>query len=244
MHNCSSFDIYMKLFDCQVQPIMQYGAEIWGLDKAAQHCEKVHLFALKKFLHVELRTPNDLVYKELNRYPVTINFVISCIRYWLRLLAMDDDRLPKKAYVMLRNLDERGKSTWVTSVRLCLFQYGFGFVWLNQGVGGVREFLRVFKQRMIDCRWQTWNDHVDNSERFCMYRSFCTSLHSVPLYLQLDINSHLKFIMTKFRFGISDLAVHYYRYRQHTRRHLICPVCKNGEENEIHFVFCCPVYED
>jgi hypothetical protein len=72
MYNCSSFDIYMKLFDCQVQPIMQYGAEIWGLDKAAQHCEKVHLFALKKFLHVELRTPNDLVYKELNRYPVTI----------------------------------------------------------------------------------------------------------------------------------------------------------------------------
>jgi hypothetical protein len=244
MYNCSSFDVYMKLFDAQVQPIMQYGSEIWGLDKAAQHCEKVHLFALKKFLSVDLRTPNDFVYNELGRHPTIINSVINCIRYWLKLLVMDDNRLPKKAYVMLRKLDERGKVTWVTNVRKCLFQYGFGFVWLNQGVGGVKEFLRFFKQRMIDCKWQNWNEHVNDSERFCVYRTFCDFSHSLPLYLNLEMDSHLKFIMTKFRFGVSDIAVHHFRYRQHTPRNLICPVCKNGEENEIHFVFCCPLYEE
>ena len=141
-------------------------------------------------------------------------------------------------------MDDRGKSTWVTNVRLCLYQYGFGFVWLNQGVGGVKDFLRVFKQRMIDCRWQNWDEHVNTSERFCMYRTFCGSLHSIPLYLKLDIDRHLKFIMTKFRFGVSDIAVHHFRYKQHTPRDLTCPVCKNCEENELHFMFCCPFYED
>ena len=52
----------MKLFDSQIQPIVQYGAEVWGLDKAAVCCEKVHLFALKRFLGVSTRTPNDLIY--------------------------------------------------------------------------------------------------------------------------------------------------------------------------------------
>ena len=52
-------ELYMKLVDAQVQPIVQYGAEIWGMDKAAQHCEQVHLFALKKILGVEMRTPNE-----------------------------------------------------------------------------------------------------------------------------------------------------------------------------------------
>ena len=244
MYNCSSFDVYFKLFDAQVQPIMQYGAEIWGLDKAAQHCEKVHLFALKKFLSVDMRTPNDLVYKELNRFPVTVNSALSCIRFWLKLLHMEDTRLPKKAYIMLRNLDARGKTTWVTNVRLCLYRYGFGYVWLHQGVGGVKEFLCTFKQRMIDCRWQNWSEHVNESNRFCMYRLFCGSLQNFPSYLNLDMDSHLKFIMTKFRFGVSDLTVHHYRYRHYTPRDLICPMCNNGEENEVHFMFCCPFYKE
>eukprot|EP00745_Piridium_sociabile_P027161 TRINITY_DN43758_c0_g1_i14.p1 TRINITY_DN43758_c0_g1~~TRINITY_DN43758_c0_g1_i14.p1 ORF type:complete len:153 (+),score=18.06 TRINITY_DN43758_c0_g1_i14:45-461(+) len=61
----NSLSLYLKLFDAQIQPIAQYGAELWGLDKAAHHCEKVHLFALKRFLAVEMRTPNQFVYLSL-----------------------------------------------------------------------------------------------------------------------------------------------------------------------------------
>ena len=58
-----SLDVLMKLFDNQIQPIVQYGAKIWGLDNAAIYCEKVHLFALKKYLGVSMQTPNDLIYQ-------------------------------------------------------------------------------------------------------------------------------------------------------------------------------------
>ena len=243
VYNNQSLDVFLRLFDAQVQPIMQYGSEVWGLDKAAQHCEKVHLFALKKFLSVNMRTPNDFVYNELNRYPITINSIVSCIRYWLKIVQMDDHRLPKKAYLMLYNLDAKGKTTWVSNVRLCLFQYGFGFVWMNQSVGGVNEFLRVFKERLVDCRWQTWHDHVCNSDRFGVYKSFCGTSHLVPRYLQMNIDRHMKFIMTKFRFGVSDLAVHFYRYRNPTQANLKCLLCNEAEENEIHFVLCCPFFD-
>ena len=47
-----------------------------------------------------------------------------------------------------------------------------------------------------------------------------------------------------FRFGISDLFLHYYRYRKHSVTDLVCPLCKSNEENEIHFVFCCPALDD
>ena len=46
--NSNTVEVFLKLFDAQVQPIVQYGSELWGLDKAAVHIEKVHLFALKK----------------------------------------------------------------------------------------------------------------------------------------------------------------------------------------------------
>ena len=187
MYNSQSFEVYMKLFDAQVQPILQYGAEIWGLDDASIQCENVHILALKKFLYVKPRTPNDLVYKELNRHPITINSTVRCIRYWIKLLSMDDRRIPRKAYLMLRGLEEKGKRNWATKIRECLYQNGFGYVWLNQGVADVITFINSFKQRLIDCRWQQWSDHVNCSTRFYVYSMFCANNRNVlPVYLQLD----------------------------------------------------------
>ena len=51
MLNNNSVEVFLKLSGAQVQPVVQYGSELWGLDKAAVHIEKVHLFALKNFLH-------------------------------------------------------------------------------------------------------------------------------------------------------------------------------------------------
>ncbi|WP_419640662.1 hypothetical protein, partial [Thiolapillus sp.] len=244
MLNNNSVEVFLKLFDAQVQPIVQYGSELWGLDKAAMHIEKVHLFALKKFLALDMRTPNDLVYGETDRFPITLNSAIRCIRYWLKLTCMDEDRLPRKAYLMLYNLDARGKRNWASNVRMQLFQYGFGFVWMNQGVGVVSNFIRVFRERLIDCRWQNWEDHIQTSDRFSMYRKFNSISHCTKTYITMNMDRHLKCIMTKFRLGVSELSVHYYRYRNHTEENLICPFCKEMKEDEVHFVLCCPVLDD
>ena len=116
---------------------LSLGAELWGLNTAAVRCEKVHLSALKKFLRVEMRTPDELVYGETNRYPLFVNSAVRRIRYWLNLTRMNISGLPCKAYRMLRELAARGKRNWVSNVRCKLNQFGFGYVWLNQGVEGI-----------------------------------------------------------------------------------------------------------
>ena len=89
--NNNNLSLLLRLFDAQVQPIAQYGSELWGLEDAACQCEKVHLFVLKKFLCVDRRTPNDLVYGETGRYPIFINSIVNCLRYWLKLTRMNDE---------------------------------------------------------------------------------------------------------------------------------------------------------
>ena len=239
----TSFKLFIKIFDAQVQPIMQYGSELWGMNKAAQDCESLHLFALKKFLGLSMRTPNDLVYGETNRYPVYINSAVQCLRYWFKLLEMEARRIPKKAYNMLFELDSKGKINWVTDMRTCLYKYGFGDVWLCQGVGNKNVFIRIFRQRLIDCRWQMWTDHVENSDRFSIYRSFCIS-HEVKSYLTLNMDRHLLNTLVRFRLGVSALFTHYYRYRNVGDNDLLCPLCKESEEDEMHFVLCCPALRE
>ena len=57
---------------------------------------------------------------------------------------MDEDRLLRKAYLMLYNLDARGRRNWASNVRMQLFRYGFEFAWMNQGVGVASNFILFF----------------------------------------------------------------------------------------------------
>ena len=75
---------------------------------------------------------------------------------------------------------------------------------LNQGVADVNRFIRVFRERLIDCMWQNWNYDVQNSNRFDFYRLF-RPLHCIPTYIAMDLGTHVKRIMTRFRFCVSDI---------------------------------------
>ena len=90
------------------------------------------------------------MYGETDRFPFTVNTAIRCIRYWLKLTFTAEDGLPRKAYLMLYNIEARGKRNWASNVRMKLFQYGFGFVWMNQNVEGVSEFICALRERLID----------------------------------------------------------------------------------------------
>ena len=90
--------IYFKLFNTQIQSMLNYGSEVWGLDADHTPIERVHLFALKRFLNTSLRTPNLMVYRETGRYPLFVNIYIKCIKFWLHILKMPPCRLPFKAY--------------------------------------------------------------------------------------------------------------------------------------------------
>ena len=71
--DCNSINVFLKIFDAQVQPIVLYGAEIWGLDSSSSVIDNVHLFGLKRYLGVDRRTSNDPVYGEVGRFPIHIN---------------------------------------------------------------------------------------------------------------------------------------------------------------------------
>ena len=98
----------------------------------------------------EILICDDLVYGEVGRFPVQINAVVRCVRYWLKLTRMEERRLPLRVYKMLLNLDQSGKTNWVTNVRKTLCANRFSYVWSNQGVGYMNAFIKDFRQRLFD----------------------------------------------------------------------------------------------
>ena len=60
----------------------------------------------------------------------------------------------------------------------------------------------------------------------------------------LNLNRYVRYTLTRFRFGVSDIKVHRSRFKLYNVDELKCPLCLSAVENEVHFVQCCPAFED
>ena len=236
--SCNSPEVFFKLFGAQIVPTLLYAAEIWGYRNYEQ-IERVHLFACKKFLHVRNKTPNDVVYGELGRYPLFITATVRFIKYWLKLLMQQDNFYSRKAYKMLLALHNRGKTTWVSHVKLVLSTNGFEQVWLF-GCGNVKPFIKELEERLRSSFCHRWCNHLDTSERLSVYNSYkhCFQRERYVDVLWMEVYRNC---LAQFRMGVSQINLHRHRFSTITDN-TTCPFCATQQETEIHFVFQCPVY--
>ena len=234
--------IFFKLFDCQIQPVLTYGAEIWGLTANQEVIERVHLSALKRFMGVSQRAPRYLVYGELGRHPLYVITYLKCIKYWLRIVYMDNERFPKKAYNMLLSLQSQNYVTWACSVRNVLYKFGFGIVWETQSVGDVNMFLNELRQRLIDCFAQDWHSAILGNAMFEVYSSVNHSLN-LKSYLVNVKCIQMRHVFARFRIGMSPLRSRSIQFVNRSNINTDCPFCTNTPETEFHFLLVCPKYD-
>ena len=140
-------DIVFEIFDKTVTPILTYPLKIWG-NKLFNDIENVQIKFCRYLLGLGPRTPNVVVLGECGGYPLFFVSYSKCVKYWLKLLMMENGSLPKSVYNMLYNLCESGKKNWVSMVKDILFRYGFAVAYVNQRVGDVDKFMSKFTQRV------------------------------------------------------------------------------------------------
>ena len=129
-----------------MKPILLYASEVWGM-KDIIEVERVHLFALKRFLNVSKHCSNAVIYGETKRYPLSISCKLRVLKFWLRIQKLPQTRIIKQAYEKLLYLDSQGKHNWATDIKQLLCTNGFGIVWLYHTVGYEKSFLKDLKTR-------------------------------------------------------------------------------------------------
>ena len=78
---------------------------------------------------------------------------------------------------------------------------------------------------------------------FCCTDNLKT-LTGLEPYLLLNLNRHIRYTLTRFRFGVSDIKVHRSRFKVYNVNDLKCPLCLSAVDSEVHFVLCCPAFDD
>ena len=60
----------------------------------------------------------------------------------------------------------------------------------------------------------------------------------------LNLNRYIRYVLIRFRFGVSDIKVHILRFKLYNVDEFKCPLCLSAVDNEVQFALCCPAFED
>ena len=77
--------ILFKIFDTQIQPIIDYGSEIFYDRKPKPRLESLQTTYLKRALGVRVQTSNLAILGESGRYPLIARQEKLTLGYWLKL---------------------------------------------------------------------------------------------------------------------------------------------------------------
>ena len=90
---------------------------------------------------------------------------------------------------------------------------------------------------LLTCDGKPGIDHVNTSDRFSLYRQFKT-LACVEPYIMLNLNRYIRYTLTRFRFGVSDIKVHRSRFKLYNVDELKCPIVSFGCGKMKSILFC------
>ena len=238
--------IAFKIFDIKIKPMLLYGSQIWGCGYQ-ESIERVHIKFCKAYLGVGKTTPNDLVLLECGRRSLSIDYNISVIKYWTKLIHMSEDRYPRKCYEQMIRHADIGRKNWVSKLKNVLYIFGFGNVWQEQQhLSDIKLFLYDMKCRLQDTDLQNLHSRISEKTDFYInFKSstFYPSLCAMP-YLTLNLNFSRRRIFTLLRTHSLPLKNNLLRWN--IANNNLCEECSwKGVfvENEYHVLFRCLAYK-
>ena len=93
-----TYDIYLQLYNASVAPTLLYGAESLGYIKSKSIMD-IQKRALRFFMGVHKSTPIPAMMGDMGWVDIVIKQSLCMIRYWNRLLEMDNTRLTKRVFL-------------------------------------------------------------------------------------------------------------------------------------------------
>ena len=100
-----------------VQPILTYGSDVWGTNKAGSDAvDKILLWFLRLVLHVKPSTSNLITLGECGKIPPGVFCETNCILFVLRLHSLSESSITNIMFQEQRRLHGLGFKTWYGKV--------------------------------------------------------------------------------------------------------------------------------
>ena len=119
LHHVSQGDLRMRLFDILVEPVLSYGAHIWGplmcskwmtagYSSRACEADHVHFLFLRELYGAHRTASRDVLLRDTHRASLPCRWLSLAASWWEKLIAMEPNRLARQVWVADIDLMLRG----------------------------------------------------------------------------------------------------------------------------------------
>lgn len=237
----------LQLFESYTMPVLNYASEIWCHYKELPDIERVQLRFLKHTLGVKDSTCSLAIYGETGCFPIYIQHICKIIKYWCRIVKLDNSVLVKKAYNCLKELDTFGFKTWAHKVKSILINYDLLQYWNCENlVIANKRFYEDFKKKVKDLYISSWSTDIFNYPQLRTFVNFKNTFE-MSHYLLGVKNFKIRKQIAKFRLSSHSLEIE--KGRHHKPKipadDRICSVCDSGlVGDEKHLFLYCNLFHD
>ena len=233
------FSTYTKIYNSCVCPIIDYGSAVWGynmykeIDKVQQKAQRIFMGVHRFAPLLGLEGDTGWLSPKHRRW-------IEMVRFWNRMLLTQDNRLVKQLFAYDYERCERGKNNWCSNVKEIFHKIDLSDKYTNKDTCD----LRLVKKSLLDIQEKWWKDNLPTKPKLRFYSIFKTEL-CTETYVMSNLLPSERSLLAQFRFGILPLRIETGRFVNMKEDERICQLCKGNEvEDEHHFLFVCPLYND
>ena len=246
------FDVFTKLYESLVLSVVNYGSSVWG-SKTFTCINNVHNRACRFFLGVGRQTPNSAVQGDMGWKMIYHHVWINDIKLMYRTSSMPETRLSKHVYEWARMLSfDKKNSLYRVDEMLIKLDVMFDVEHLTDY--NLNAVLSDLESKLMEFELKQWSDDVHRvnavrgtgKNKLRTYRLFKQTFVSEQYVKCKYMSRKHRSAMARFRCGVAPLRIETGRYER-TRLppdQRICPLCKNGVEDERHVLLYCPFYTD
>ena len=160
----------------------------------AESIERIHRKFLKYLVNVKKSTCNYAIYKEFGRYHLSIERQIRIIKYWFKLINIQDSNCILNAVFndMLHDMKRSAsrQESWLNKVKNLRDNNGFSDVWTYPNSVNKKKFLPIFKRRLIDNFINESRRNLEASSSMSLYKEINQNFELSP-YLTKIVNRNI-----------------------------------------------------
>ncbi|CAG2224647.1 unnamed protein product [Mytilus edulis] len=238
------FEIYTKIYDNTVIPVMDYASGIWGI-KRYDSLERLQYRVIRTFLGISKCAPIPAVLGDMGWLPVYIHTQCNAIRLWCRLMKMPDNRLCRKVFCWDIETSTRYKNTWFNNIKTVLNTCNLTHLINYSGENiSTNYVLETVKSKCVDDFKDRWSNEVRTMPKLRTYKTFKSEFSTEP-YVKRHLSRVQRSALARIRSGTFPLEIEQGRYRNIPPNLRICKLCNSGSiEDETHFLIYCDRYTD
>jgi hypothetical protein len=235
----------VKGWEVLVRPVLEYGCEIWGGGRW-EEVERLQNALGRRILGVSRMTSRAAVRGELGWWRMEARRDLARLRFWGKLVLMDESRIVKRIYKERRRMMYAGRGgdsgNWLQYTRKLLVELGLEGEWNREEVGTRQQWGEKITTAIAKREEKLWREEVVSKPKLRTYLLLKTKLSFEP-YLNCG-DSWRRSALTRLRVGTNMLAIETGRWEGKKVEERVCKVCKTNQvEDEKHFLIECSGYD-